>query len=68
MFLGGGGVEDVEGDFKEVRFMTMLLDELNIWGGLFKENTFIVMLSGVCEGGKRRRVNIIYVCGLCQRC
>ena len=25
-----GGVEDMEGDFKEVRFVIMLLDELNI--------------------------------------
>ena len=30
VFFGGGGVEDAEGDFKEARFIIMLLDGLNI--------------------------------------
>ena len=38
MFLvGGGGVGDMEGDFKEVRFVITLLNEVNSKGGLKKK-------------------------------
>ena len=43
-----GGINMRRRDFKEVRFVIILLDELNNSRGVFKEKTFVAMLLGVC--------------------
>ena len=57
------------GDFKEVRFVIMLLDEINIFGGEFEKKTFFAyVVECVWEeggGGRRKGVNIVCVCDLC---
>ena len=43
-------MERLGGDFKEVRFLTGLLDEFIVWEGGVKEDIFMIVLSGGVGG------------------
>ena len=61
-----GELEMQRGDFKEARFVIMLLDVIHIEGGGVSSRKIIVWLCcRLCMESGCSRVNIVCVCGLC---